>query len=119
MILNLTQHAATPDQKAVGVVDMTEDQKALLSEFLTFDKLPSREEVLKRAELIAQMCLSQDFPSAMIGGAPYLMDPLTEQLKSIGVKVLFAFSVRESIETITDGIVKKTAIFKHAGFVEG
>jgi hypothetical protein len=34
-ILNLTQHSATPDQVAAGVVDLPEDRRAALSKALT------------------------------------------------------------------------------------
>jgi hypothetical protein len=54
----------------------------------------------------------------MIGGAPYLMAPLERSLRSVGVYPVYAFSVRESVEqTAPDGTVRKTNVFRHAGFV--
>jgi hypothetical protein len=45
------------------------------------------------------------------------MGPLEAALKAKGVNPLYAFSVRESIETTVDGKVVKSSMFKHAGFV--
>lgn len=60
------------------------------------------------------------FPEqAMIGGAPWLMEPLAKRLRAHGIIPLFAFSRRESIEQVQqDGSVRKTNVLKHAGFVE-
>lgn len=56
--------------------------------------------------------------SAMIGGAPFLMAPLEGALRTRGVIPLYAFSVRESVEeALPDGSVRKTQVFRHAGFV--
>jgi len=50
----------------------------------------------------------------MIGGAPYLMGILEECLRDKGIKPLYSFSVRKSVErTLEDGSVVKEAIFKH------
>ena len=43
-IINLTQHEATADQKAEGVVDLPADQRKALAEALTFEELPSSQE---------------------------------------------------------------------------
>jgi hypothetical protein len=54
----------------------------------------------------------------MIGGALWLMGPLTRKLKEERYLPVYAFSVRESEEEILpDGSVKKVNIFKHKGFV--
>jgi len=56
---------------------------------------------------------------AMIGGAPFLMASLEEELKKENVTVLYSFSERRSVEKIMDdGSVQKTAVFKHCGFIE-
>ena len=127
-ILNLTQHLATPDQTKAGVVDMPAELLPKLRELLTFDTLPMDMEVSERAHQIAQLAAdtierledhSADFfVSCMIGGAPYLMAPLELALSHRGLTAVYAFSVRESVETRRpDGTVEKRTVFKHAGFV--
>lgn len=122
MIVNLTQHKATQDQKEDGVVDLPEKLRDQLVEMLTFDDMPDSYEVINRANKIARML--DDFvkskPTAvMIGGAPFLMPVLDKALRNYGHRPIYAFSKRESVEkTNPDGTVVKTSVFKHAGFVE-
>lgn len=124
MILNLTQHPGTPEQ---GVTDLTGEELAALKQALTFDALPTAQEIAERADYIAALaCMNglggeDDDPiptAAMIGGAPYLMAPLERALRNVGIEPLYAFSVRESAEQAQpDGTVRKVNIFRHAGFV--
>ncbi len=121
-IINLTQHKATPEQTTAGVVDMAEDWRTrVLVQLLTFDKIPDATELRGAAESIAYLCTEQ-FPTAntaMIGGAPYLMAPLERALIDRGIKPIYGFSKRESVdEHLPDGSVKKTMVFRHLGFVE-
>jgi len=112
-IINLTQHAATPEQKKDGVIDSTS-----LSKLLTFTTLPSPIEVQLRAQMLAQIAVDSNCSKAMIGGAPYLMAPLEDALKQAGIEPLYAFSKRQVKEvTKEDGTVEKTNIFVHQGFV--
>lgn len=116
-IVNLTQHGASPEQKAQGVVEP--EDKALVQSLLTFDTIPSKEEMAERAEALARVATSHDTDSAMIGGAPYFMSVLENTLKAHGVKPVYAFSVRESADVPqADGSVRKVAVFRHLGFVE-
>ena len=47
------------------------------------------------------------------------MPPLEKALRGLGIRPLYAFSVRESVEeTLPDGSVRKVAVFRHKGFVE-
>jgi hypothetical protein len=86
---------------------------------LSFDTLPPGSEIDRKARGLAAIAARLRVPSAMIGGAPYLMGPLEAALKAVGVKPIYAFSVRESVEnTLPDGRVVKTAVFRHLGFVE-
>ena len=125
MILNLTQHPATPEQIAQGVVDLPAELRAELSRLLTVDELPSRFEIEDRCEQIAALIYDTDADNApaavMIGGAPWMMAHLVQALRKAGVvQCLAAFSKRESVE-LTDpgtGAVTKTAVFRHVGFVE-
>lgn len=122
-MLNLTQHAATPEQLAAGVIDPTGAVAADIRELLTFDQLPSRQEIADRARHLADLARSvldrEDSGDAvMIGGAPYLMAALERALAAVGIEAHYAFSVRESVEqTQQDGSVRKVNIFRHAGFV--
>ena len=116
-IINLTQHAATAEQLAAGVVDLPADQKAVLQVLLTFDDIPSADDIHSRAAAVA--ALAKGHKAAMIGGALWLMGPLASALRAAGVHPVFAFSRRESVEqTQPDGSVKKVQVFRHAGFVE-
>jgi len=122
MILNLTQHPATPEQIEAGVVDLPDSVRPALIGWLTFSQLPSREEIEDRAEALALLADSllpeEGNPAAMIGGAPYLMAPLEVALRNQRIRPLYAFSVRESVEqTLPDGTIRKTSIFRHAGFI--
>jgi len=122
MILNLTQHPATPEQIEAGVVDLPDSVRPALIGWLTFSQLPSREEIEDRAEALALLADSllpeEGNPAAMIGGAPYLMAPLEVALRNQRIRPLYAFSVRESAEQVLpDGTVRKTSIFRHAGFI--
>ena len=122
MILNLTQHPATTEQIEAGVVDLPDSVRPALIGWLTFSQLPSREEIEDRAEALALLADSllpeEGDPAAMIGGAPYLMAPLEAALRNQRIRPLYAFSRRESIEQVLpDGTVRKTSIFRHAGFI--
>jgi hypothetical protein len=113
-ILNLTQHPASPEQVSAGVVE-PQDKKAVQN-LLTFNTLPTREDVFDRAVTLANMAVGYD--AAMIGGVGYLVTRLENALEVLGVKALHAFSVRESVEEVQpDGSTKKVMVFRHAGFV--
>ena len=116
-ILNLTQHNATEEQRAAGVIEPA-DKKAV-QELLTFNDLPSHYEVWSRAEKLAKIAEAEGVTEAMIGGAPFLMYPLEMALRNRGVQPLFAFSRRETVEKpLPDGGVQKVAVFRHLGFYE-
>lgn len=127
MILNLTQHAATAEQRAGGVVDLQGERLDALKDALTFDELPSAKEIRQRAEYIAELAShnglgeggeAAHITRAMIGGAPFFMSTLELALDAVGIEPLYAFSRREVVEEAdTDGSVRKVAIFRHLGFV--
>lgn len=128
MIINLTQHPASPEQIAAGVVDLPAAQRALLSQSLTVDTLPTRQEITDRCANIAALAVHNGIgaddcdphpPQAMIGGAPWMMRALEDSLADVGVAPVYAFSVRESVENPQpDGSIRKVNVFRHAGFVE-
>lgn len=118
IIYNLTQHQATPEQVAQGVIDLEPTDRDQLRALLTFEEIPSKEEIEQRAEAIATLAY-WDADSAMIGGAPYLMPALSAALKNRKIQPVYAFSKRESVDMPQeDGSVRKVAVFKHVGFVE-
>ena len=114
-ILNLTQHPATPEQIAAGVVEPQD--KAAVARLLTFDTLPSSEDIAARAMALAALAKTVNADAAMIGGAPYLMGPLERALSGV-CQAVYSFSVRTSTEQVQpDGSVRKVATFRHAGWV--
>lgn len=116
-IINLTQHSATPEQVAAGVIEPA--NKAEVQSVLTFRGAPSATEISDRAAKLAEVAQQSGCSAAMIAGAPYLMGALERALCKVGVKPLYSFSTRESVETQQpDGSVVKTNVFRHAGWVE-
>lgn len=119
MIINLTQHKATDEQLAAGVVEPVPELKAKIAEALTFDDVQTQVEIGLAAEALAWLADESGEAVAMIGGAPFLMSALEEALTEIGIRPLYAFSRRESVEQVqADGSVRKVAVFKHVSFVE-
>ena len=142
LIINLTQHLASSEQKEVGVVDLPEVYANKLKELLTFNSLPTKEEVYSRASKICDLVIEflSDHLSPvreeteellnnggtlhplnlgfMLGGAPYLMGILENKISErLGIP-MYAFTKRVvKEEKLTDGSVKKTAVFNHEGFV--
>jgi hypothetical protein len=128
MILNLTQHAATPEQIAQGVIDLPTPEREVLIEGLTVNILPTRDDITRRCARIATLAVCNglggdlgDDPApshAMIGGAPWMMAELERALQDVNIQPLYAFSVRESVDQHQpDGSVRKVNVFRHAGFV--
>ena len=116
-ILNLTQHMATPDQVAAGVVEPADKQ--LVQALLTFDELPAELDIKAKAKALAEMARHDGFDAVMIGGAPYFMSALERALADSEITALYAFSKRVSVEEPQkDGSVKKVQVFTHAGFVQ-
>ena len=115
-IINLTQHAATPDQQREGVFEPQLKEK--VKELLTFKSVPTVEEITSRAVQLAFIAKDEGADAAMIGGAPYLMRALEDALIMNGIEPVYAFSVREAVETQNpDGSVVKRMVFRHAGWV--
>jgi hypothetical protein len=119
-IFNLTQHVATEEQLQAGVWEPYPEAKPAIQKLLTFEKLPTAEEIQATAESLAKIAKSFTCDgTVMIGGATYLMSALERALRARGMKPVHAFSKREVKESkLPDGGVKKEIIFKHVGFVE-
>jgi hypothetical protein len=131
MIINLTQHPATQEQKEAGVLDVAPERQKRLHQLLTFEEVPSIHALRARAAqlfhifedetsaLNADWDEKESWPCVMIGGAPYLMSHLEECFISEGITVVYAFSQRKSVEEPqADGSVVKRTVFVHEGFVE-
>lgn len=129
-IMNLTQHAASPEQKEAGVFDLPSEALSQVRDLITFRDLPSSQEMKDRAADVAAIAASLASPDdrddpeggfaleAMIGGAGFFMRHLEDALNEQGIKPIHAFSQRVVEETIgDDGAAVKTARFKHLGFI--
>ncbi|MDA8146485.1 MAG: hypothetical protein M0Z27_10560 [Thermaerobacter sp.] len=102
------------------MADLEGGEREKLAAILTFEELPPRTEIVRRAQALAALAVAHGAKEALIGGAPYLMGPLEVALCAVGVVPLYAFSVRESVEQVqADGSVRKVQVFRHLGFVEG
>ena len=113
---NLTQHDRSAEQVDVGVRDFPHAEREQIQGLLTFDDLPSLEEIEDRAYRLAQYV--PQGAAVMIGGAPFLMSALERALRSRGCVPVYAFSRRESVDQPQpDGSVRKAAVFRHLGFV--
>jgi hypothetical protein len=128
LIINLTQHDATPEQIAAGVVDLKGEQLTRLRQLLTFEQIPSSGQIDDRAITVAHLAVFNGLGpddgedpvprAAMIGGAPFFMAALERQLRALSVDPVYAFSQRRAIEKKqADGSVKKIQVFQHLGFV--
>ena len=116
-IINLTQHQASAEQIEAGVFNLPED--SILKDALTFNALPTKADIERRAQLITGIALTHEATHAMIGGAPYLMGTLEKHLKDAGIQPLYSFTERVSVEKKGEnGEVVKTSIFQHKGWVE-
>lgn len=116
-IFNLTQHLASEEQKK-SIIDGNIDDQRRIRELLTFNEIPDRLYLQYVAYELAAIAKEYDTKYAMIGGAPYLMRALEDALMSEGIQPLYAFSKRESVETVLeDGTVQKISKFKNLGFV--
>jgi len=120
-ILNLTQHAATADQLAVGVFEPSSSDKKLIAHLLTFTVLPTRAQISSRCrELCLIIWVYDKTDAVMIGGASYLISRLDVMIPKVcGMPALHSFTARDSVEVRQeDGSVKKTQVFRHLGFVD-
>jgi hypothetical protein len=120
-VINLTQHTATPDQIEAGVVEPK--NKEQIKRVLTFNNLPSKEEVETKAmelvDIAKKECVRINTDKVMVGGAPFLMPVLDKLLRQEGITPLYAFSKRVTEEVMQeDGTVRKVQVFKHEGFVD-
>lgn len=115
-IVNLTQHVATDRQVMEGVFNVNQDLG--IASLLTFNSAPSEQEMKERAEKLADIAAEAKAEAAMIGGAGYFMRPLEDALRARGIRPLYSFSERKSVEKHNpDGTVTKVNVFEHVGWV--
>ena len=117
--MNATQHSASTEQIAQGVVELPTKAKKRLQELLTFVSVPTSEEIEERAiqlAILIDIFSDDETNHCMVGGAPYLMGALERRLKALGITPLHAFTERVVTEDPTTGA--KTSVFKHTGWVE-
>lgn len=113
--INLTQHNASLGQ---GCMPRSGQEERMIKKLLTFEELPSSEEVNSRAKELVQIAVNSGANEAMIGGASYLMELLAPALRQAGVQPVHAFTLRDSIETVVNGEVIKRSVFRFVGFVK-
>jgi len=118
-MINLTQHEASIQQEEAGVDEPLSVNKSIIKELLTFDRIPSQEDIMNRASLLADIAKREGATKAMIGGAPFFMGALEKELMRIGIAPYYAFSTRTSQEMTKDGKITKISVFVHEGFVKG
>jgi len=117
-MINLTQHLATTDQLADGVVNLSEIQRQSLIALLSFDELPEPSDTQKRAKAIAAIAKYHNATAALIGGALWLMPALIKSLTAESIEPYYAFSKRVTQEDrLSDGTIQKVTYFRHSGFI--
>lgn len=116
-ILNLTMHPVTSEQTQAGVHEPV--FKSQVQNLLNFIEIPTYAGMKSRAQKLAHMCKEDGYTKAMIGGAPFFMSVLEQELKLKGIIPVYSFNVRNSKEVEQeDGTIKKVSIYKHSGFYE-
>lgn len=120
ILINLTQHQLTQEQLQ-GAVQVGADVRDEVVKLITFNGLPTAGEIKGNANRLAEICCDMHASHAVIGGAPYLMRPLEQALRKVGVTPLYAFTERVAVEVTNPetGEVTKTSKFNFAGWVEG
>ena len=127
MIINLTIHPATTAQIEAGVVDLPDHQYHALRALLLFEEIPTQREIAATARKIRLLAEAVVKPGSshqvMLGGAPFLMAALEQELEDpispggCRFAPVYAFSQRVSEEIATpDGGVRKVSVFRHLGF---
>lgn len=144
-IINLTQHQATEDQVAQGVVNLEGALLSGLKAYLTFPAVYDKKFLVNNAQKIADiawdawnanchaaaaaderpLCSTDDEYAnywyhspreVMIGDMPSFMRHLEDALIAKGFRVGYACTARVSVDKPDGkGGVEKTAVFKHVG----
>jgi len=123
-ILNCTIHNLTQSQIADGAIEPSEEIKNQIKEILLVNGIPTRKELMQRAEKFAKLAklaisdYKDDEIKILIGsGTPSIQPYIFQELESIGIKFVYSHSDRVCKEVHnTDGSVSKTFIFEHKGW---
>ncbi len=128
IVLNLTPHNLTEDQRNAGAVEPA--SKKIVKRLLTFTEQPTIEEVQQRANELARIAYTEweyDLDQShirknnryvMVGGPLYLIPKVDIALRNLGLIPVYAFATRESIDIVySDGTTGKSQIFKHIAFI--
>jgi len=120
-VINLTQHLPTPDQLVEAqFIELSKADQDKIKTWLNF--LPEEVKmsmISARAMLLADLAQKAGAKYAMVGGAPYLMAPLEQELHHRGIHPIYAISERVSVEeNLSTGEVIKRNVFKHCGFYD-
>lgn len=106
MILNLSLTPTTTDQLTAGVIDLPPEEQAIARQLLTFEQLPSADDLSDRAEDLTELVTFSalfDDPTdsgndgaplgttIMIDGPPFFMEPLAQALRGAGYRPVFSF----------------------------
>ena len=126
-ILNFTKHALTKEQlyslveEGFSLNDIEIEAPEWLKDRLTFTDCPSREDIVLRAQTLANYAESLKATVVILGGAPFFMGALETALVERGIKPrysFYAFTERVVEETTNpDGTSIKTSVFTHSGWV--
>ena len=115
MIINLTQNAATEEQREAGVHEPS--AKKELERLLTFESMPDISEIAARAEAIADIALKEGADAAMIDGASFLIHPLHMALEKKGIEPLYAFYDSKQVKKFVGKAVMKSMVKEYIGFI--
>lgn len=119
-ICNLTQHHIT-DEQLLDLYRHGFDASNIhenIGMAETFYTLPSREEMMMKAERTANWANGLDYKAAIMGGAPYYMPYLEGALEYHGILPIYAFTKRVVSEIPGEnGEVIKKSVFSHGGWV--
>lgn len=106
MIVNLTRHPANTIQLAAGVVDLAGEELAQLKEALAFSDSTDNQEILDRAEFIAELACYNglggdegDDPlpqQAMIDASGKLTLALARELRARSVEPVFTLETERT-----------------------
>lgn len=103
-ILNLTERPATQEQKELGVVDLSDQERELLVDALTFDESPkvggSKRVpgcIYDRARRIVDLTRGKDFGKVMIDGPPYFMPQLQYNLEVEDLQVVYPYYNKQGV----------------------
>jgi len=86
-ILNLTQHPATLEQIAAGVIEP--EDKDLVKNSLEFKTIPTKTDMVWRAMDLVNLVKKSGCTKVMIGGAPFFMYTLETFLIDNGIQPMY------------------------------